>query len=103
MSLAATGASTYIPLPLEKPKGLEEEEEEQGNNHNNDNGSGSDMSSSAPSVDTGPKNGGVSKGVKLALLVVLCLQNAVYTMLRRYRYVLLFPCLWRASSCFLAV
>lgn len=26
-----------------------------------------------------------SKGVKLALLVVLCLQNAVYTMLRRYR------------------
>lgn len=29
---------------------------------------------------------GVSKGVKLALLVLLCLQNAVYTMFRRYRY-----------------
>ncbi|CAN0440741.1 unnamed protein product, partial [Hapterophycus canaliculatus] len=28
---------------------------------------------------------GVSTTVKLVLLVVLCLQNAVYTMLRRYR------------------
>lgn len=37
----------------------------------------------------GPKDGGVSRTVKLMLLVVLCLQNAVYTMLRRYRYVLL--------------
>lgn len=34
-------------------------------------------------VDASP---GVSRGVKLILLVVLCLQNAVYTMLRRYRY-----------------
>ena len=48
----------------------------------NDNDSGG---SSAPV--SGGSNAGVSKVVKLALLVVLCLQNAVYTMYRRYRCV----------------
>lgn len=47
------------------------------------NGSGKN-NDSAPIDTVGPRR--VSKAVKLVLLVVLCLQNAVYTMLRRYRY-----------------
>lgn len=39
----------------------------------------------APAQAIAPPNAGVSKLVKLSLLIVLCLQNAVYTMLRRYR------------------
>lgn len=39
----------------------------------------------APAAPMAPPNPGVSKLVKLSLLIVLCLQNAVYTMLRRYR------------------
>lgn len=37
-------------------------------------------------VDVQPVGADVSKWVKLTLLVVLCLQNAVYSLLRRYRY-----------------
>lgn len=39
----------------------------------------------APAAPIAPPSPGVSKLVKLSLLIVLCLQNAVYTMLRRYR------------------
>lgn len=39
----------------------------------------------APAAPITPPSPGVSKLVKLSLLIVLCLQNAVYTMLRRYR------------------
>lgn len=39
----------------------------------------------APAAPVAPPSPGVSKLVKLSLLIVLCLQNAVYTMLRRYR------------------
>lgn len=52
----------------------------------NDN-SGGEGSSSPPASASSSSNAGVSKAVKLALLVILCLQNAVYTMLRRYRCV----------------
>lgn len=56
---------------------------------------GNDNSSNAPASASG--NAGVSKGVKLVLLVVLCLQNAVYTMLRRYRCV--FGCVGALRGC----
>lgn len=49
-------------------------------------GSGSG-SRDAPAAQIAPPSPGVSKLVKLSLLIVLCLQNAVYTMLRRYRCV----------------
>ncbi|CBJ25777.1 hypothetical protein Esi_0008_0250 [Ectocarpus siliculosus] len=46
-------------------------------------GGGTASKASSPSASS--SNAGVSKTVKAGLLVVLCLQNAVYTMLRRYR------------------
>lgn len=44
---------------------------------------------SAAQVTGAPRGSNTPKSVKLLLLVVLCLQNAVYTMLRRYRYTVL--------------
>ena len=37
------------------------------------------------SQEAGPPSAGLSREVKMMLLVFLCLQNAIYTMLRRYR------------------
>ena len=37
------------------------------------------------SQEAGPPSAGLSRGVKMMLLVFLCLQNVIYTMLRRYR------------------
>ncbi|CAN0096377.1 unnamed protein product [Ectocarpus sp. 13 AM-2016] len=46
---------------------------------------GGGTASKASSPSTPSSNAGVSKTVKAGLLIILCLQNAVYTMHRRYR------------------
>ncbi|CAN0508172.1 unnamed protein product, partial [Ectocarpus sp. 12 AP-2014] len=46
---------------------------------------GGGTASKVSSPSTSSSNAGVSKTVKAGLLIILCLQNAVYTMHRRYR------------------